>query len=106
MGVEKAREACPGEITVEAGAPDHRADTTRGQVESTDRRFGKAFLDEYILRPGLEELAAEADVSSMNASARPMLRQADIVTEVVAEMHLVAIDIGDAAEQGGALPAE
>ena len=46
-GVEKARQACPGEITVEAGAPDHCADTTRGQVESTDRRFGKAWRDGF-----------------------------------------------------------
>src|SRR5215212_4593869 len=109
-GVEKARQACPGEITVEAGAPDHRADTARAQIKSTDRRFGKAWRDGFgwigFRRWLFESGAKDVFVDEALLRGRCLVGEADIFTEVVAEMHLVAIDTGDAAEQGGALPAE
>src|SRR5215213_2392693 len=109
-GVEKARQACPGEITVEAGAPDHRANTARAQIKSTDRRFGKAWRDGFgwigLRRWHFESGAKDVFVDEALLRGRCFVGEADIVTKVVAEMHLVAIDTGDAAEQGGALPAE
>src|SRR5687768_10587570 len=108
--IEHAGHRHPAEVPLKSGAPDHRRDAARGRVQRADRHRWQAWrngLRRVSLRWRRVDSSATYVVVDLALDVgRSLIREADVLLDVISEGETVTISTGKAPEQYDTLCAE